>query len=267
MIIVRIVGGLGNQMFQYAYAKSLQEKGFDVKIDISKFKTYKLHGGYQLDDYNIDLEKAGFFDTFLALIKLKKNVKEKGWLFNDKLFRLSGNEFVKGYFQNEKYFKEIRETLLMQFQKSGKKADSTEFFSEQIRETASNCSLHVRRGDYVSNTKNHTIHGVCDLEYYKIAVEFILSKEKQTTFFVFSDDISWTKENLKIENAIYVDHKCTPQEDIYLMSLCRNNITANSSFSWWGAWLNKNKEKIVISPKQWYVSKETNIICDDWIKF
>lgn len=266
MIIVRIVGGLGNQMFQYAYAKALQQKGFDVKIDISKFKTYKLHGGYHLDKYNIDLEKAGFFDTFLSLIKVKKNVKEKSLFFDDKLFRLSGNEFVKGYFQNEKYFKETREILLEQFQKSGKNADSTAVFSKQIRETTPNCSLHVRRGDYLSNSKNHTIHGVCDLDYYKRAVEFVLSKEKQTTFFIFSDDIPWAKENLKIENAIYVDHKCTPHEDIYLMSLCNNNITANSSFSWWGAWLNKNKEKIVISPKQWYVSKETNIICDDWVK-
>ncbi len=266
MIIVRIVGGLGNQMFQYAYAKSLQQKGFDVQIDTSKFKTYKLHGGYQLDKYNIDLKVAGIIPTFLSLVKIKKNVKEKNLLFNENLFNLKGNEFVKGYFQTEKYFKEIREILLEQFQKSRKNTESTDIFSKQILGTTHSCSLHVRRGDYVSNSKNHTIHGVCDLDYYNRAIEFILSKEKQTTFFIFSDDILWAKENLKIENAIFVDHKCTPHEDIYLMSLCKNNITANSSFSWWGAWLNKNKEKIVISPKQWYVSKKTNIICDDWIK-
>lgn len=266
MVIVRILGGLGNQMFQYAFAKSLQQKGFDVQIDITKFKTYKLHGGYHLDKYNIDLETADNFSVFLAKIGIIKSIKEKGSLFNKNLLNVKGKKYMKGYFQSEKYFKEIREILLEQFQKSGKNDDSTEFFSKQIRETMPNCSLHVRRGDYVNNSKNHTIHGVCDLDYYKRALQLVLSKEKQTTFFIFSDDILWAKENLKIEKAIFVDHKCTPHEDIYLMSLCKNNITANSSFSWWGAWLNKNKEKIVISPKQWYVSKKTNIICDDWIK-
>jgi hypothetical protein len=253
-------------MFQYAYAKSLQQKGYDVQIDLSKFKTYKLHGGYQLDKYKIDLKPANKFSVFLAKIGIIKSIKEKGSLFNKKLLSVNGMKYMKGYFQSEKYFKETREILLEQFQKSGKNADSTEVFSKQIGETTPNCSLHVRRGDYVNNSKNHTIHGVCDLDYYKRAVEFVLSKEKQTTFFIFSDDIPWAKENLKIENAVYIDHKCTPHEDIYLMSFCQNNITANSSFSWWGAWLNKNKKKIVISPKQWYVSKETNIICNDWIK-
>ena len=115
MIIVRIVGGLGNQMFQYAYAKSLQQQGFEVQIDISKFKTYTLHGGYQLDKYKIDLDTADEFSTFLGKIKLKKNIREKSLLFDEKLFRLSGNEYVKGYFQTEKYFKEIRAILLEQF--------------------------------------------------------------------------------------------------------------------------------------------------------
>lgn len=266
MIIVRVLGGLGNQMFQYAFAKALEQKGHKVQIDLSKIKKYKLHGGYQLDKYQIDLKPANIFSVFLAKIGIIKSIKEKSSLFDKNLLNVNGRKYMKGYFQTEKYFKETREILLEQFQKTDKNADSTDEFSKKIKETASNCSLHVRRGDYVSNSKNHIIHGVCDLEYYKRAIEYILSKDAQTTFFIFSDDIPWTKENLKIKNAIYVEHKCTPHEDMYLMSLCKNNITANSSFSWWGAWLNKNEEKTVVSPKEWYVSKETNIICEDWIK-
>jgi hypothetical protein len=266
MIIVRIVGGLGNQMFQYAFAKALEQKGHKVQIDLSKFKKYKLHGGYQLDKYDIDLKQASSILVFLAKIGFIKSIKEKSSLFDENLLNIEGRKYMKGYFQSEKYFKNIRETLITQYQKTDANTASTEEFSKRIKDTSSSCSLHVRRGDYVSNSKNHTIHGICDLDYYKKAVKHIQSKDNQTTFFIFSDDIPWTKENLKIDNVIFVDHKCTPHEDIYLMSLCKNNITANSSFSWWGAWLNKNKNKTVISPKQWYFNKETNIICDEWIK-
>ena len=115
MIIVRIVGGLGNQMFQYAYAKALEKKGFKVKIDISKFKTYKLHGGYQLDKYLIDLKTSSYFDNLRSKLQLKKNVKEKSLLFDEKLIQLEGNEYVKGYFQTENYFLDIRSILLAQF--------------------------------------------------------------------------------------------------------------------------------------------------------
>jgi hypothetical protein len=266
MIIVRIIGGLGNQMFQYAYAKALEASGKNVQIDLSKIKKYKLHGGYQLDKYNIDLKAASSLFVFLAKIGLIKSVKEKNSLFNENLLEVDGNTYVKGYFQTEKYFKKARKILLNQFQQTTAKGASTLDYVKQINSTHNNCSLHVRRGDYVSKKINQSIHGVCSLDYYRAAIDHILSKESNTTFFVFSDDIEWTKENLNIENVVFVDHKCTPHEDIYLMSLCKNNITANSSFSWWGAWLNQNKNKTVISPKQWFVNKETNIICEDWIQ-
>ncbi len=92
------------------------------------------------------------------------------------------------------------------------------------------------------------------------------SKYLNLSFFVFSDDISWTKENLIIENALYINNKSIPHEDIYLMSLCKHNIIANSSFSWWGAWLNKNDYKTVIAPKKWFVDKENEVACENWIK-
>lgn len=266
MIIVRIVGGLGNQMFQYAYAKALQQKGFDVAIDISKFKTYKLHGGYHLDKYHIDLKTAGFIPTFLSLVKIKKNVKEKSLLFDENLFNLKGSEFVKGYFQTEKYFSEIRTILIDQFTIKQQKSDAALAYSKEIKTHLNSCSLHIRRGDFISDNKANSVHGTCDLSYYTNAIKMMTEKFKDIHFFVFSDDISWSETNLKIANVTYIDYKSIPHEDIFLMSLCKHNITANSSFSWWGAWLNPYEEKVVISPKKWFIEKKNEVACKNWIQ-
>jgi hypothetical protein len=266
MIIVRILGGLGNQMFQYAYAKALSLDGYYVKLDLSKIKKYKLHGGYQLDKYKIDLEIADSFSILLGKIGMKKSKKEKSLLFDDNLKSLKGNEYVKGYFQTEKYFNEIRNTLLSEFVINQKISLETHKIAEQIKSLKNSCSLHIRRGDYVSDKKTNSVHGTCDLDYYERAIKIMNSKYLNISFFVFSDDISWTKENLKIKNAFYVDIKTIPHEDMYLMSLCTNNITANSSFSWWGAWLNKNENKTIIVPKKWYFNKKNEIAAKNWLK-
>lgn len=266
MIIVRIFGGLGNQMFQYAYAKALSVDGYNVKLDISKFKKYKLHGGYQLDKYKIDLDIASSFSIFLGKIGIKKVKKEKSLLFESELKSLKGNEYVKGYFQTEKYFEKIRDILLAEFVINQKKAEETNIMAQQILSSKNSCSLHIRRGDYITDKKANSVHGTCNLEYYKQAINLINNKYSNVPFFVFSDDISWTKENLKITNAVYIDIKSIPHEDMYLMSLCNHNITANSSFSWWGAWLNKNKNKTIIAPKKWFVNKKNEIACKNWIK-
>ncbi|MGJ8742959.1 alpha-1,2-fucosyltransferase [Polaribacter sp.] len=266
MIVVRILGGLGNQMFQYAYAKALSKKGYEVQLDISAFKKYKLHGGYQLDKYKINLETANPLAIFLGKIGLKKNLKEKSLLFDKKMTSLKGNEYTKGYFQTEKYFKKIRAILLTEFVLKNELATSTKEISKEILSLENTCSLHIRRGDYVSDKKANSVHGTCDLTYYKKAIETINKKYNNTHFYIFSDDISWTKENLTIENATFIDHKTIPHEDMYLMSLCKNNITANSSFSWWGAWLNNNKNKTVIAPKTWFVEKENEIVAANWIQ-
>ncbi|TXD46420.1 alpha-1,2-fucosyltransferase [Polaribacter sp. IC073] len=266
MVIVRILGGLGNQMFQYAYAKSLEVKGFDVSLDLSGFKNYKLHGGYQLDKYHINLQNAKNSTVLFSRINPLKTIKEENLLFNEKLLSLKGNEYVKGYFQTEKYFSGIRNTLLEQFTINREIANSTKKYKKEITLAENSCSIHIRRGDYVSDSKSNIIHGTCTLDYYREAIKKVEEKYKNTLFFVFSDDIPWTKENLVIKNATYINHKCLPHEDILLMSLCKNNITANSSFSWWGAWLNKNNSKMVVAPKQWFVSKENEITCKNWIK-
>lgn len=266
MVIVRIVGGLGNQMFQYAYAKALQQNGFEVQLDLSKFKTYKLHGGYHLDKFNIDLDIADNFSILLAKLQLKKNKKEQSLLFDKNLLQLYGNEYVKGYFQTEEYFKNIRNILLNQFTLIHSLSASTLNYVDVIKSFETSCSIHIRRGDYVSDKKANRIHGTCDLDYYQKAIEHILSKFKNVHFFVFSDDITWTKNNLKLNNATYIQHKVIPHEDMHLMSLCNHNITANSSFSWWGAWLNKNNKKTVIAPKNWFVEKKNEVACKNWVQ-
>jgi hypothetical protein len=285
MIIVKIIGGLGNQMFQYAYAKALQQKGYEVKIDISAFETYKLHGGYQLDKYNIDLQESTkeetykfFKNTFFSKIlrrfgiDFSRRIREKSLFFDEQLLNVEDNCYLDGYFQCEKYFKDIREIILKQFKIKSQISSYTKEIEKQIKESQNSCSLHVRRGDFV-NKKNIHIHGACDIEYYKKAIKYLEEEIGKTNYFIFSDDMKWVKENLVLENAIYIDskEKRLPHEDIFLMSLCCNNIVANSSFSSWGALLNQNKEQIVIAPKRWFndekMQKQSrDIACERWIK-
>lgn len=266
MVVVRIIGGLGNQMFQYAYAKSIENKGLEVRLDLSGFNKYKLHGGYQLGEYNINIQQAK--PILLLFLKLNpfKTLKEKNLLFDEKLLFLKGNEYIKGYFQTEKYFSEIRSVLLKQFILNKEISNSTKNYKQNILQTGKSCSIHVRRGDYVSNIKANNIHGTCSLEYYNKAIKRINKEYNNITFYIFSDDIAWTKENLRIKNSFYIDHKCLPHEDIYLMSMCSHNIIANSSFSWWGAWLNRNDYKFVIAPKNWFKTTKHEIIPENWFK-
>lgn len=285
MIIVKIIGGLGNQMFQYAYAKALEQKGYEVKIDTLAFKTYKLHGGYQLDKYNIDLDSSTkdendkFYKNTLCYKVLKKfgidfskQIKEKSLLFDKKLLEIQDNNYLDGYFQCENYFNNIREIILRQFTINKEISDYSKDIQNEIKSSQNSCSLHVRRGDFINNT-NISIHGTCDIKYYKNGIKYLKEKVENMDYFIFSDDIEWVKENLSIENAIYIDsiEKRLPHEDIYLMSLCKNNIIANSSFSWWGAWLNQNENKIVISPKKWFADNEmqkqsNDIVCESWVR-
>ncbi len=285
MIIVKIIGGLGNQMFQYAYAQALEQKGYDVKIDVSAFETYRLHGGYQLNKYKISLESSSkeenerFYKNtltakFLEKMRLlnTKVIKEKSLLFNSTFLDIEDGNYIEGYFQSEKYFFTIRDILLNKFIINEEKSIYTKEIAKKIVSLENSCSLHVRRGDYTNNS-NINIHGICSFEYYQKGIKYLEGKASDINYFVFSDDIDWVKENLKIDSAIYVNNKekSMPHEDLYLMSLCSHNIIANSSFSWWGAWLNENSEKIVISPFNWFSNYKMNkdtltLLPNTWIK-
>jgi hypothetical protein len=284
MVIVKIIGGLGNQMFQYAYAKALQQKGYNVKIDISAFETYTLHGGYGLNKYGIDLEVAnkheinkfgavGLISKIRNKLKIKnsKIIRETNLLFDKNLLNIQDNKYVDGYFQTEKYFFNIRDKILKQFTLNDEISEYSKKIKGQIDNVKISVSLHIRRGDYLTNV-NSNIHGTCDLEYYKKAISILNDKIGEINYFIFSDDIVWVKENLIINQAVYIDskEKRIPHEDMYLMSLCDHNIIANSTFSWWGAYLNQNSEKIVIAPKRWFANQKMettakNIVSESWI--
>lgn len=275
MITVKIKGGLGNQMFCYAYAKAMQSRGFNVRIDLSLYDSYNLHGGYQLDYFFSDIEtciiKNNFMNKIFSFFNLEYNIiREEKHGFDSKYLNIDDNKYVVGYFQSEKYFLNIRDILLKQFKPNFQISSYAETIQEKILNEENSCSIHVRRGDYLNN-KNQKIYKTLNSKYYLNAVSWIEKKHKKIKYFIFSDDIDWVKSNLDFKNAVYIEdsNKRKPHEDILLMSKCNHNIIANSTFSWWGAWLNSNDDKIVLSPKDWFndVNLEllsTSLNCDNW---
>ena len=145
---------------------------------------------------------------------------------------------------------------------------------KKIRACNISCSIHIRRGDYVTSKASNKVHGVLNMNYYKNAIKLLEKNfSNDIHFFLFSDDIEWVVDNLKIKNSTFIINglKSDPHEDIYLMSLCDHNIIANSSFSWWGAWLNTNPEKMVVCPQRWFLNKKlqresVDIPCKSWVK-
>ena len=284
MVIVKMIGGLGNQMFQYAYAKALHVRGYDIRLDSTFMQPNLAHGGFGLHVYSIDLEvdsnenlKALSSNGLLCKIFNRFNIptkcylKEKTFLFTPSLIKPQENVFIEGYFQTERYFKDIRELLLEQFQPRESLSDYSQKIKHSIESASCAISLHVRRGDYLKASAQ-SYHGLCSHEYYQKAMQYLKEYCQDITYVVFSDDIAWVKENMPIENALYVYNEGqAPHEDMYLMSLCQHNIIANSSFSWWGAWLNQNPNKIVIAPKQWFANakmqaQSMDIAPNSWIR-
>jgi|SaaInl8_200m_RNA_FD_contig_41_2269409_length_3092_multi_3_in_0_out_0_3 hypothetical protein len=280
MITVRLNGGLGNQMFQYAMAKALaSHNNTKLVLDTNEFDTYDLRD-LELDKYNI---KAEVINKNYVLKKIIKKLRldklfptyyvEKSLKYDSNIKDLNNDIYLEGYFQNERYFLDIRDELLKDFTIKDSLSSYTQQIEKEIFDEDVSVSLHIRRGDYISDTNTNNVHGTCDLEYYKKAMNLMKGKYNNIKYFIFSDDISWVKDNLKILNAIYIDskEKRIPHEDIYLMSLCSHNIIANSSFSWWGAWLNRNNDKVVIAPERWFIDEKmyeqsSEIVSKSWLK-
>ena len=293
MVIVQLIGGLGNQLFQYAFGKHMAELNkMELVLDTSPFRDfYKLHK-YSLQHFDISakivdkamIQKAKSYPHNLSgmdrvleyRILGKKNIdiNEKAFNFDqDAIQKYNAKHiFIEGYWQTEKYFDShnIKEILYKEFQITTPQEEKDKVISEKIRNSNA-ISLHIRRADY-ANPDTVKVHGMCSLEYYQNAVEEVASKVENPTFFVFSDDIEWAEQNLKLPYPIvFVGHNDADKnyEDLRLMSECNRNIIANSSFSWWGAWLNQNPSKIVIAPQSWFATTERNyndVIPPSWIK-
>lgn len=273
MIIASISGGLGNQMFQYAIAKSMAQKNKDIfKLDISFYSTQTLRK-YELNLFNIQEDKATQKECGLLrgrvelLFKIAKKLnlpcnrpvtyvrEKKSAVFDEEIYGLQGDIYLDGFWQNEKYFIDIREHLIKDFTPKQRISAEARSYLKGIENTNS-VSMHIRRGDYVADKHTNSVHGVCGIEYYKRAIEYVVKKVSNPTFYIFSDDIPWCKENFNfLEEKIFVDDTRSAIDDLVLMKHCNHNIIANSSFSWWAAWLNQNDDKTVIAPILWWGAK------------
>ena len=271
MIISHIYGGLGNQMFQYAVGRALADKlGVALKLDVTDFACYPLRK-YELDHLQINAEVAiteeitklrGSSDVWHKVIGVLRRqsrfpesfIQEKAYTFDQSILMLGDQHYLKGYWQSEKYFPSITEQLRHEFQPI---TEPTEKNAEVIHniDQQQAISVHVRRGDYVQNAQTNAYHGTTSLDYYKKAAEHIMASVRQPVFYVFSDDSEWVKANLTFNaQTEYMTHNGPEKshEDMRLMSRCKHHIIANSTFSWWGAWLGTNPGKIIIAPKQWF---------------
>lgn len=290
MDIVRFKGGLGNQMFQYALMEALRHRGREVHASLG----YYANGGrgrkFILGDVFpntelMEIEEGIFQEINQKWRKIKENpellddfkqnlkdrffyVEDQNSVFDEKIFLTVNCTFV-GYWQTERYFRNIRSDLLEKYffricdTKLQKLAD-------QLRNN--HFSIHIRQGDYFYDDHKAFYSGICTEQYYQKAIEYIKIRVPDAKFIIFSDETE--RLNMEIagmENSIMFDgsefENYQDWYDMYLMSNCRGNIIANSSFSWWGAWLNQNPDKIVIAPKVWLNGQETpDIWCDGWIR-
>ena len=294
MIIVKLQGGLGNQMFQYAISRKLSLLNeTELKLDLSFLLdrtprpnfTYR---DYNLNIFNLNIEFAtqkeikpfvSYLDsrikrkiyTYLFLGRNNKYIDEKQFTCDPDILKLTGNLYLDGYWQTEKYFSDIKNILCNDFTIKIPQDKKNQEMTKIIKNTNS-VSLHIRRGDYIENKQIYNVHGICDLGYYYSCINLFLKKLKNPHFFIFSDDHQWAKENLKLDcPMIFIDYNDASKnyEDLRLMSQCRHNIIANSTFSWWGAWLNQNPDKIVYAPQKWFSDSSRNtkdLIPDQWIK-
>ena len=295
MRIIIASRGLGNTMFQYALVVSLrhilkEKEKCVLFISATNFH----HNGYELEKvftninpyYKLSWAERTYIHTLEKIRTLKIAKKQfpnpvlfalhkrlctkEGMVYYPYVFSHEyKNSYYIGQFQSYLYFNNCEDKIKDAFTfntelLSGKTME----MAEKIKGTTS-VGLHVRRGDYQSAYYYNGFGTVCDINYYQNAIKLINEKLNNCHFFIFSDELDWVKQNLNISNATYIDfnHKDDSWQDMYLMSLCKHNIIANSSFSWWGAWLNNNKNKIVIAPKRWWSTLEKDdIIPPQWIR-
>lgn len=290
MIIIKIIGGLGNQMFQYAAGRRLAIKhDTTLKLDISGYSVGEgiTPRDYELKVFNIqenfatapEIQRFRKFDKSILkrispalseALRSKRYIKEKHYHFDPKILDLPDDVYMDGYWQSEKYFKNVENKIREEFSFKVKPQAQNQKLLKQI-EKSSSVSLHIRRGDYVKNPAVKKILENLGLDYYQETVSMIAKKIANPHFFVFSDDIGWVKKHLNLKYpTVFIGHNKGPKsfEDLRLMSQCKHNIMANSSFSWWGAWLNEYPKKIVIAPKRWFADKRntSDLIPDNWIK-
>jgi hypothetical protein len=250
MDIIKLTGGLGNQMFQYAYGRAREIAGDQVVFDISFYNQPKT-GSYTpreftLQKFQLDTNAPfiqripGAFEMYIAACKRKLG--------------LIGEE----YFQDEIYSVTIRDVLKKEFTLKSGYGKEAQSISDTIH-SGHSVSLHIRRGDYVTNKQTNKFHGICDLSYYFASIAYLRQQSVSATIFIFSDDIEWAKQHFIGNEYVFVSRDGIEDvEELLLMSECEHHIIANSTFSWWAAYLNASPSKKVVMPRQWLKAHDAN---------
>lgn len=287
MVIIKLFGGIGNQMFQYAFGRTLALKNnCTLKLNLSFFdksdsRTFSLeHFSAVLDpatpaeiEQIIQKQSSKLNGLKRKVLKSKPYViYEKTLEFDPQNLETQKNAYVDGYWQSEKYFIQVSDQIREDFKIRTAPSAENAAVLQKIK-SVNAISLHVRRGDFLDNDLNK-IHGTCSIDYYEQAADLISKQVTNPVFFIFSDDINWVRENIKLQQDLVVvdiNDDETAYEDLRLMSACRHHIVANSSFSWWGAWLNTHPGKMVVAPKNWFNDAELNrqsktIVPESWIR-
>jgi hypothetical protein len=286
MNIICISGGLGNQLFQYAFSKFINKRSninasfyigeyqflqskflldkiFNLKIDTVDNKLFFNFFNFKYININLLLR---FYIKIIRIFRIKPIILENDFDYKNFISNEKNNIFL-GYWQTWKYFSEIENELRdsLKFPPLINQSAINDY--NLIRNSNNSTSIHIRRGDYL-NKNNANIFYQLDSNYYYNAINYLLSKRGSLTLFIFSDDIEWVKNNFNFNLNVYYIHYDGDESflDLYLMSSCNNNIIANSTFSWWGAWFNINESKIVICPSIWSTSIDSlDIIFPEWI--
>jgi hypothetical protein len=297
-IVVRIQGGTGNQLFQYAFARGVSAKlGCEYLIDRrvcddARYDPHKIHRKYSLDLFKTKVPVAddsvmfGFvgirkyykaFDTFYKYLRGKRffmpfYYPERTFAYDPEVWNINRTTYFDGDWQTDKYFSHIADEIRAEVTAARPLSEQTKKTIEEIRKVTA-VSLHVRRGDYVTDPLAAVMHGTCTMEYYQAAIAHIEKNLQNPHFFIFSDDFAWASENfktLKHPVTCIKGSEVSDYEDLSMMRECKHHIIANSSFGWWGAWLNPRKDKIVIAPKVWFrnapKANTKDIYADNWVR-
>ncbi len=288
MIIMRLMGGLGNQMFQYALGRRLAlDRNVPLKLYLDWYKKVD-DRRYELDHLNINAEIASY-EEFFRLTYYSRNwftrkvykiyqypisyyrkryvIEQEPRKFDSNILHVPKTAYLIGYWASERYFKPIQAMIRDEFSSSIPLSESHQKLSLKMQNDPNSVSVHIRRGDYVS------LPGflVLPIDYYQRAAAYINQNISSPHFYVFSDDIEWVRVHLKFNCEMTFIEPSTGRKDfpdMHLMSQCRHHINANSSFSWWGAWLGEKSDSIVIVPNQWHANKPypEDLIPNRWIR-
>lgn len=291
IVITNLIGGLGNQMFQYAAGRALSlRNGAKLKLDISGFRGYPLRR-YELDALSIQATVAEIANepgisthwsrwyarlnrwtgTRQAMTESVPIYAEPHYKYDPAFMSITAPVHLTGYWQSERYFKEFADVIRRDFVPKAPLDDSNAAVARLI-EASNSVALHVRRGDYVTNPVAKNYHGTCTQDYYLRAIEFVKAKVANLQLFVFSDENEWVRDNMNFGVPtvhVTVNAADSGYRDMYLMARCKHQILANSSFSWWGGWLNPSSEKIVVAPRNWFngaVHDTSDLLPPSWIR-